>query len=294
MKRSKALPYILLLPMLAWICFIFIYPVCMTLGLGFFELDLVKPLREAVFVGFDNFSRLFASATFWISVRTTTIYTSISVAGAFLLGLTMALMVNANFRGRIVARALLIIPWTLPPVSFCMIWAWMLDYQFGIVNHVLLDIGIISEPVKWLFSKSTALPVVCIVTTWFIAPLAMLIFLAGLQTIPEELYEAAVVDGAGSLAKFRYVTWPGIKPSRDLLLILLIIWIFRWFVIIFLLTGGGPGRSTETLIVQTYIEGFRYYRLGLASAIATIVMFILAVTIYLYIRLIVRQREGVL
>jgi len=280
--------------MLVWLTFIFLYPVGMTLGLSFFSLALVEPLSKARFVGLNNFTSLLRDSLFWNSVKTTILYTAVSVSGVFFLGLLMALIANVKFKGRILARALLIVPWTLPPVAFCMIWYWMLDFNFGIINQVLLNWHLITAPIRWLFSPSPALATNCLVTIWFVSPLAMLVFLAGLQTVPLELYEAADMDGAGILAKFVYITWPGIKSSRDLLLVLLTIWIFRAFVIIFLLTSGGPGRTTETLIVKTYMEGFKFFRLGLASAVATVVMGILGVTVVLYVRIMTKQKKEVL
>jgi len=292
--RYKKLPYLLIVPTVIWIGFIFVYPVAMTLGLGFFSLDLVQPLREAKFVGLSNFGILVTSPWFWKSVEVTLLYTIISVSGAFFLGLLMALLANVKFKGRTLVRILMIIPWTIPAVGFCMTWNWMLDYRFGIINHLLMEWNIVDAPVRWLFSPSPALAMVSLVTIWCISPLTMLVFLAGLQTISMELYDAAEIDGAGTPAKFRYITWPRLKPSRDLILILLTIWIFRWFVIIYLMTGGGPNRATETLVVKTYIEAFVFLRLGLASAIATTIVAILALVLYVYIRIIAKQKEGIL
>ena len=184
----------------------------------------------------------------------------------------------------IVGSALLI-PWTMPLVVVAVVWGWLLDYQFGAVNYVLERAGIVSHQVGFLTDPAIAIWSVAIAQVWRLFPLAMVTLLAALKAIPPDLYEAAVIDGAGTLQAFRFITLPAIRATTVALVLLLGIWAFgRAFTIIFILTGGGPAGATETLVVQTFLEGFRNFHLERASAMGTIILVLSIVFTLFYLR----------
>jgi len=203
---------------------------------------------------------------FWDSLLITVIYTIATVGGAFLVGLMTALLVNYKFKGKSMARTIMIIPWAIPQVAACLIWAWMFDPQYSVIDFFLSKIGLIKESVNWLINPSAALFAVSIVTIWKCFPLSTIVLLSAFQSVPGNLYEAAKIDGAGPISRFRYVTIPSTKSSIYILLLLITIWSFRRFAIIYVLTGGGPSRATNTLIISIYNKAFRFFDVGAAQA----------------------------
>jgi len=172
----------------------------------------------------------------------------------------------------------------MPEVVTAFVWTWMFDYQFGILNHALQAIGIIREPIGWLTTTTWAMPSMCLVGTWKQFPIAFIMLLAGLQSIPKELYEAATMDGANALQSFRHVTLPGLRSVLGVLALLLTLWSFRSFTHFYLMTGGGPSRSTETAVVLVYLQAFKYYDFGVASALGIIVLLILCLFSIVYMK----------
>lgn len=257
------------------ILFIFIFiPVGRSVYLSFFDASLLNP-NGGNFVGLNNYAALLGGPRFWHSVFITGSYTIFGVVLSYGLGMISALFLNRKFRFRWLARILIIVPWAIPEVVAVMIFKWILDAQFGIANHVLVGVGILNQPIAWLSQPDLALPIVILVTVWIQYPLATLILLAGLQTVPQELDEAAQLDGAGAIKRFRHVTFPMLRFVNVVVLIILTLDTFRRTTLIYTMTGGGPARATETLPVWTYIEAFSNYSLGSASTIGVMVMVIL-------------------
>ena len=228
------------------------------------------------FAGLDNFLRLFADSRLQSSLVVTTLFVAISVAVEFVLGLALALAASRLARGQSVVRTLLLVPWTLPTAVVGVLWAWILNDQFGILNHLLVQAGVLGGPVAWLAQPSTALGSMIVADVWKTVPFVFLIFLAGLQAIPGELYEAVAMDGGGRLAAFRYVTWPHLVPFVFIALIFRIIQAFAVFDLVYVLTGGGPGGATETLSVYAYQTTMRYLDFSYGSTIAMALVFVLA------------------
>ena len=250
-----------------------VYPVLRTIGLSFFHKNLLTGFASQ-FAGLENFARIINDSRFGSSLWVTVIFTLISVTVEFGIGLLLALSASSLRQGRNAVRVILLIPWTLPTAVIAVLWAWMLNDQYGGVNAVLLRFGLIHSPVAWLAEPATAMAAVVFADVWKTAPFVFLILYAGLQNIPRELYDAIEVDGGGAWAGFRYVTWPHLLPFTFVALIFRIVQAFAVFDLIWVMTGGGPGGSTETLSVYTYRTYMRYldFGYGAASVVATVVI----------------------
>jgi multiple sugar transport system permease protein len=231
---------------------------------------------ESSFAGVDNFRRILDDSRLHGSFRITTLFVVSSVALEFLLGLSLALAASRLLRARNVVRTLLLIPWTLPTAIVGVLWAWILNDQFGILNHLLAQTGLIDSPVAWLAQPSTALVSIIAADVWKTIPFVFLILLAGIQSIPHELYEAIAIDGGGAWAAFRYVTWPHLLPFAFIALIFRIIHAFAIFDLVYVLTGGGPGGATETVSVYAYQTTMRYLDFSYGSAIVIALVLVLA------------------
>jgi multiple sugar transport system permease protein len=222
--------------------------------------------------GFGNYQRILDDPAFWNAVEVTAIYVSASVAVAFVVGLATALVLDLGFPARRLFRTLLLLPWAVPGVVASIVFRWMFDGSFGVVNALLRDSGISSADIPWFANGRTALAAIVVPTVWKAYPLITLTLLAALQTIPGELYEASAVDGASVLARFRNVTWPGISAAAILAVLVSALWIFRDIDIVFAATGGGPDRATETLALFVYNEAFLFFRIGTAAAVGVLMI----------------------
>lgn len=284
------LPAIFLTPAALVLAVFILLPLLRSLFLSFFDASLLKPDAGA-FVGLGNYVDLAQNPRFWNSLGVTFTYTICAVVLAYVVGLGTAMLLNRKFRFQWLARLLMILPWAVPEVVAVMIFKWMLDAQFGIVNHLFLWLGVIAEPVAWLNDPTSALVVVILTTVWIEYPLATLILLAGLQTVPDELMESAQVDGAGWWKRFRHITFPMLRFVNVVVIILLSLDTFRRTTLIYTMTGGGPRQATETLPVWTYIEAFANHRLGSASAIGITVLLILGIATIAYFLTVIRKGD---
>jgi multiple sugar transport system permease protein len=209
----------------------------------------------------------------------------LTVIGHFLIGILLASLLNLKLPGRTLFRAILLAPWLFPEVVVGLLWKWMLNSMYGIFNHFLMSAHIISEPISWLGNPSTALFAVVLVAIWKGYPLVMILVLAGLQAIPDELYEAAQIDGSSRWQSFRFITLPGLRPLLVITLILDTVWWFKHFTLIWLLTQGGPVKATNVVSIDIFKAAFESFRFGPAAAMAVIVFFICFLIGYVYRRL---------
>ena len=252
----------------------FIYPIYLILDLSLRE---GKPSRIADIgqlpLTLENYSDVLARPETWRALFVTVQYAGATVIGAVFIGLITALLLRRRLPGRRFWRTLVMIPWPIPGAIATVAFVWMLDGTYGVVNYVLRTVGIIPENIAWFFNPETALIGVLMPTIWIAYPVCTLILLAGLQGIPEELYEAARIDGASGWQQFRFITWPGLQSSAALAVVITGLWCFTTFDFIYAITRGGPNGATETLAVAIYNEAFRFFRLPDASAlgVATIV-----------------------
>jgi multiple sugar transport system permease protein len=248
------------------------YPVLYTFRLSFCKVELGQ--EATPFVGLANYADVLADPVFGTTVRNTLIWTALSVGFIVALGLLAALVVNERFPGRMIVRSLILVPWIIPGIVAAVTWKWLYHPDFGVVNDFLLRSGLIASSTNWLADPYRGLYAVVAVNIWKSFPFAMLMLLAGLQSAPEELYDAARVDGANALGRLRYVTLPHLRPVLVVVALLLTIWNMNTFTYIYVLTGGGPVRLTEVLGVYIYNMAFQSFKFGMASAAAGVVFLI--------------------
>ncbi|RFC00712.1 sugar ABC transporter permease [Rhizobium leguminosarum bv. trifolii] len=284
---DRALAVLLLAPAGLLLALIIVYPVCRLIYTSFFNLSLTSGL-PAEFAGLDNYRLMIDDPVFWETTWNTILITLITVPGALLLGLALALLANLPFRTQWPVRLSLLIPWALPLSFAGLIFAWFFHSEYGVVNDVLNRLGF--EGIIWFNSPNWAFAAICLTIVWKTSSFMALIILAGLQTIPRSLYEAADVDGAGRLRQFFEITLPLLKPSIVVALIFRTITALQTFDIPYMMTGGGPGTSTSTLAMYIHQNTVSFLDLGYGSALA-VVMFALSMCVTaVYLRMI-RTKE---
>ena len=260
-------------------------PLVQAVIMSFSDYDMRSSSRDHAFVGLDNYQTVWEKSRFWRMAAITGWYTLWSVFGKMLLGLVVALLLNAKFRGKGILRSLLVIPWAMPGIVVAMLFTLFLDSEYGVMNSFLLAVKVISEGVPFISRADTALVVVIVIGVWKNFPFVALMLLAALQNIPKELYEASDVDGASSLQKFLRITWPLTFPVWFIMLILQLVGTIKEFDLVYLVTGGGPALATNLVGLDIYDQSFRFFKLGIASAEGILLMvlsLILAVIYYRY------------
>jgi len=276
--------YLLLAPAVTVLVVVVLYPLLTAIDMSFRQVDIYSPSTPRGPWTLSNYLRLLTTPGFWQAVRVSIIYVACSVIPALLIGLGTALLLNRQFRGRTLARMLAVMPWAIPPVVAVNIWWWILDPSYGLLNWILLQLGVVSQPVNWTTQPGPAMAAVSLVTIWKGYPFFLVMLLAGLQAIPQDLYDAAAVDGAGALAALRHITLPALRGVLSLAALLSTLWVFREFTIIWVLTSGGPIRATETLAIMTYREAFVSFRMGVAAAVGVVTLLICAAAGVVFIR----------
>ncbi|WP_251033520.1 carbohydrate ABC transporter permease [Bacillus sp. ISL-75] len=255
-----------------------VYPILLLIRDSFYKIDLINPsLRE--FVGFANYTSSLTSSRFLKALWNTVVYIGVAVCIEFILGLTLALLLSNAFKGSQFIRTLLLSPLMLAPLVTGLIWKFMLNDQFGIINWGLYKLGLLSDPhqILWLSDSRFALYSTIIADIWLTTPFIMLVLLAGIKGIPISLYESAEIDGANKWHKFRYITFPSLIPVATVALLIRIIDAARTFDIVWVLTQGGPGFSSEVLSTYMYKTLTRYGEVGQSSAMAVIFIIILLI-----------------
>lgn len=278
------IPILLITPLVTVIAVFLAYPILRTVLMSIQYWYLPGKGSETVFVGLENFFKLVQDSAFFDSLWITGRYLVVTVAARFALGLGTALLLNGSFKGRAAARAMIIIPWAVPEVVATLIWVLMYDQVFGVVNFGLSALGLIRENLRFLEDPSLALPAAMVVNVWKGFPFVAVMLLAGLQSIPRELYEAARVDGADRLQRLASITLPMLKPVSKVVFLLLVIWTMKDFAIVYLLAGGGPSRATELLTIYVYKTAFRYFDFGLAAAGGMVLLLFSLVFTVFYMR----------
>lgn len=263
----------MLWPAAIFVLVVAVYPVLRILWLSFFTQNLGTGLHPQ-FSGTLNYVRLLKDGHYWQTMMTTTVFTFIAVSTELLLGLWFALLLNEKFHGRSFARTATLIPWALPTAVLALAWAWIFNDQSGVFNDLMMRLGLLSRPVAWLGSGPTAMFSVIFADVWKTTPFMMIILLAGLQNIPEDLYEAVQIDGARAWNSFRLITLPMLMPSIMLALLFRTIQSFGIFDLIFVMTGGGPGGATETVAIYNYRTFLRYLDFGYGAAMIVVTFLI--------------------
>ncbi|MGP4726603.1 carbohydrate ABC transporter permease [Agrobacterium deltaense] len=259
----RILPYAFILPPMIYLVVFMFWPLGRQMYMSFTNTRIINPNRGR-FIGLGNYERLIDDPAFYLSLSVTLTYTVMTVIIGVTLGLVAALAIDRPFRGRAVVRAILLFGWAVPGVAASLIWLWMFNERSGVLNRMTEWLGL--GRFAWLTSTDYALGSVLAVTVWQVAPFVMLVVLAALQSVPQEVREAARIDGADGISTFRAVTLPHIRPSVQLAALLVTVWSIRRFDVIYLLTGGGPLGSTSTLVVKLRQTAFEGHELGMASA----------------------------
>lgn len=280
--------YLFIMPAILTMWLVLIYPVIYA---SYLSLNEVGADFNAHYVGLRNYVEVLQSPKFATALLYTAEYALLSVLLQVILGLGVALLLHQAIRGRAIIRALVMFPWLIPPVVTSMTWAWMLNSEYGIVNHLLKSVGLISVPISWLGTTEWAMPSVILATVWRGFPFAAVMLLAALQAVPEDQLEAAAVDGAAAVARFFYVVLPNISFALIVVTTLSTIWAFKSFDIVQVMTAGGPLSRTEILTILVYKESFRYFRFGYGSTIAMYLLIVLLLFSLIYLYILRKQRD---
>ncbi|GGM65951.1 sugar ABC transporter [Micromonospora sonchi] len=262
--RRRIPPYLFVGAAAVYLAIFTATPLLRGVWLSFTDTKLLNP-DGGTFVGADNYRNLLTEDRFLSSVVTTLLYTTLTVVGALVLGTAAAFAINERFRGRAVARAVLTMPWAAPSIAVVLVYTWIFNVEDGVANRSLAALGIGQQ--GWLLDPDRGLLAVTLVSVWKVFPFIMLVVLAALQSVPSELRESGRIDGAARLTIVREIVLPHIAPTLRVAALLMTIWSIRRFEIIFLLTGGGPVDSTNTLVINVYREAFQNSELGRAAAI---------------------------
>jgi trehalose/maltose transport system permease protein len=277
------LAWILLLPSLALVAFVALWPLIQTIWLSFTDARLAS-LEPPNFVGLENYSFLLADAAWWNSVWVTLKFTIITVAFEFVLGLIVALVINSNFKGRGLMRTAMLVPWAIPTVISAQMWAWMYNDIYGVVNDLLVNqFGILDRNVAWIANPTTAIPAIAAVDIWKTTPFVALLLLAGLQLIPGDVYEAAVVDGASTLQQFFRITLPLLMPAILVTLIFRTLDAVRVFDVFYVMFGARPDTQTMAIYNQQQIVAFS--DMGYGAAVSAAIFVVIGIIVVAYITL---------
>jgi ABC-type sugar transport system permease subunit len=281
---------LLLLPSLLVVFGIVLYPLVRTLYTSFFDVDSPFPGRYP-FVGLANYGRALGDPQFWGAIRRTAYFTVVSTWFELILGILLALLLNVPFRGRAVLRSIVILPWALPTIVNGLMWRWIFNPEYGALNALLTQLHVIDHYRSWLGSPFLALNMVIAADVWKTTPLAAFLILAGLQTIPGDLYEAARVDGASAVRGFLHITLPLLVPSILVILVVRTIEAFKVFDIIYIMTRGGPANGTQSIAYYAYIQAFSNQSFGFGAALAYVIVLCILVFAVFYMRLLRAEVE---
>lgn len=288
--RNLNSSYLFLAPALLTIILLTIFPLIYSLYLSFINYELGRPHLEIRFVGLDNFISAIKDVRFLQALIRTFIFVACVVTTEFVLGLVLALALNREFRGRSIVVTLLTIPFMIAPVAVGFLWWTILDANYGPLNHLVVDILRLSpKNVAWTADPNVAFFSIILVDIWQYTPFMTLILLAGLRSIPVEPYEAAIVDGATGFSLFRHITLPLLKPAILVAILIRVIDSFKIYDLVYLLTYGGPGTSTEVASFYIYLRGFKHFRISYAAALSYIILIISAILITLLINIVRRM-----
>lgn len=279
--RSALWGYLFLLPNILGFLAFNVFPVLFAIGMSFTRWDLIS---KPAFVGLGNYQRLFLEdESFRIAVKNTLIFTGLSVPAVTIISLILANALNQKIRGTTFYRTAYFLPVVSSTVAVALVWAWFFNPDFGLANDILLKLGL--PKFKWLASSATALPSIVMVSVWRGIGPSTVIFLAGLQGIPEELYDAGKIDGANSRQLFRYITLPMLSPTTFFVIVVSIIGSFQVFDLVYIMTGGGPGRASLVIVYYIYQNAFRWFRMGYAASVAFVLFIVIFVLTLIQIRL---------
>lgn len=278
-KKRSLYGYLFILPCLIVLLSLVAYPLFYGFYISFFKTNLVKKWN---FVGLKYYWETLHDAEFLGQLFITFKFTILVVTGHFAIGMLLAVLLNREFPGRTIFRVILLLPWLFPDSVIALLFKWIFNPIYGVFNWFLISIGVISEAQSWLGSGAYAFGVVVFVCIWKGYPMIMMMLISGLQTISEDLYEAAQIDGANVWNIFCKITLPCLRPVLVVTLVLDTVWWFKHYTLVYVLTGGGPGNTTSLISISIYKEAFDNFNFGNAAAMSVIVFFICFILSFLY------------
>jgi multiple sugar transport system permease protein len=283
--------YLYVLPALVVMLIVIAYPIYYTVELSLFKTPASLQLRDKIFIGLDNYAYILTNASFWKVTWQTVIWTLVSTFFAFMLGLGAALALHRDFTGRGILRALLLIPWVVSAVAASYVWKWLYHSDFGAIGALAVQLGITSEPINFIDNTNAVLYSLIVVNVWKEFSFAMIMLMAGLQTVPDQLLRAAQVDGANAWQRFWHVTWPHLAGVSMVTVLLLTVQNFNSFIIPWIMTGGGPAGASDIWITHIYQFAFGRQQWGRGAAYAVLLFLIMMTLGYFYVRALTRGDE---
>lgn len=280
-SRYSILGMLLIAPSVVAICFVIVYPLVYAIYLSFFS--IYTPTLKGNWVGLGNYRDILLSGDFYMALRVTVVWTIGTLFLQVVGGIAVALLLNQNILFRSMARGLILFPYFVSTVVAVLVWRWLFNDLYGILNHLMIRTGLIDMPINWLGEMPNAMLSIIFVGAWKYFPFVVIAVLARLQTIPQQLYEASTIDGAGAWSQFWDVTLPQLREVLTVVILLRIIWDFKEFDLIYLLTGGGPFNETRTLPLLVYQAAFGLNQMGRASTYAIAMMLFMLVLMGLFL-----------
>ena len=276
--------YLYVLPAIGVMLLVIAYPIYYTIYLSFFNTPPNLALEDKLFVGVDNYSRILAAESFHEATWNTVVWTLWSTLIAFVLGFGAALGLNRVFAGRALLRGVLLVPYVISAVAASYLWRWIFHSDFGVIGAFTTATGLTARPINFLDSRDNVMASLIVVNVWKEFPFAMIMMLAGLQTVPDQLLRAARVDGAGAWSRFWHITVPHVRSVMLVTVLLLLVTYLNSFTIPYIMTGGGPAGASEIWITHIYQIAFGRIRFGLASAYSVVVFIVMMAMGYFYVR----------
>lgn len=291
MYQKNYTRWIFVLPAMIVVSVLFVYPFLSSIFYSFTNKNLIMPNWK--FVGFDNYIAVINDPSFWLAFFNSILWTVFSLVGQVLVGFALAMALHRIRHLQWLYKILLIIPWAFPTIVIAFSWQWILNGVYGYLPNMIVKLGLMDIAPHFLSDSTWAFISLVFINVWFGAPLIMVNVLSALQTVPQEQYEAAKIDGANAWQVFRHITLPHIKVVIGLLVVLRTVWVFNNFDIIYLITGGGPANSTMTLPIFAYNMGWGTKMLGRSSAVTVLLFIFLLLICFIYFKVISRwEKEG--
>ena len=289
--KKKMTPWLFLLPVILSLLLLFGYPLIRSIIMAFQNYKLTAP-DKVYFNGFENFKKVLATNEVGMVAKNSLVWVLSSVAGQALLGMILAIVLKKNFKGRGIYQSIVFLPWAVSGFVVGLIWRFSFYGEYGIVNNLLLKLGIIEEKISWLSTPGLSLAVPTIAMVWIGIPFFAINILAALQSIPADIYEAADVDGCGLTRQFFQITLPYIKPTLITTILLRTIWVFNSFDLIMVITDGGPANTSQTLTSYMYAKAFGNYDLGQAAALGVLLMIGLSIYALVFLKVTNYDKAG--
>lgn len=290
-RKRNLFCYLMVTPALLFTLILGVYPMLDTLRISLLRYDLLRMRTEGTpFIGLQNYVTVFQDPRFVQTLINTIMFTILAVATVVTLALFLAQVLNQNFSGRGLVRTLVCVPWFVPPAVASVAWMWLFQTERSPINYLLQDMGLIGSNIRFLTDTTTfgptSIPMLSVtaVRVWNGLPFVLIFILAGLQSIPRDVYEAAAIDGANTIQKFFHVTLPMLKPVLGIVIVLLVMGGIGHFEINYIMTGGGPQNLTNILAVFSYQQGFMFYKFGIAAAANGVILILTGIICFFYIR----------